>query len=156
MTPILSTTEQALADALREGPETTWADQTEAIVLAERLADAGYELVPIDREPLPTTAGTRRGHPETSRTAADSIDDLGDRQRAVLEVARTLSEPWTYDHLAAVYRSRQTNGYHELPAQEPQSIRSRCAELRRAGWIAEAGVGVSDAGRRAKTWKVAS
>ena len=36
----------------------------------------------------------------------------------------------------------------------PSPIRSRAAELRRAGWLEQAGRGLSDAGRPCNTWRV--
>jgi hypothetical protein len=121
---------------------------------------------PSHTYPLPDKARARHGDPQPSQFAADSIDNLAERHRAVLQVARTFADVFTYDELIHRYgdrrrnedrydRNRQTERFKwDLPAMEPQSIRSRCAELRRAGWIEQAGRALSDAGRPCNTWRV--
>jgi hypothetical protein len=100
-----------------------------------------------------------------SHVAADSIGNMKERHRAVLQVARTFSDVFTYDELVHRYNQRRVNDaarhrlgdphfIMDLPAMEPQSIRSRCAELRRAGWIERAGRALSDAGSSCNTWRV--
>lgn len=106
---------------------------------------------------LPTEAHARRSDPATSRVAAESIKDLTARQRSVLRAAATYDGPFTYDELIVWHQFQ----VETLPAwnfipQEPQSIRSRAAELRRGGWITEAGEGRSATGRRCKTWRLTS
>jgi hypothetical protein len=114
------------------------------------------------RDPLPDAALARSGDPVPSQVAAASIDNMAERHRAVLQVARTFADAFTYDELiwryekkrSAVYPGPDVQYVEDLPAMEPQSIRSRCAELRRAGWIEQAGRALSDAGRACNTWRV--
>jgi hypothetical protein len=110
-------------------------------------------------DPLPDRAHARRSDPAPSQIAAASIDNMAERHRAVLQVARTFADVFTHDELVHRYNARRENRYvstfvEDLPHMEPQSIRSRCAELRRAGWIEQAGRALSDAGRTCNTWRV--
>jgi hypothetical protein len=110
------------------------------------------------RDPLPSEARARSGDPQTSKQAALTIDNMTDRQYAVLKVAETfILGPFTYDELIHRYGIRREGSLKpfDLPHQEPSSIRSRAAELRRAGFIVEAGRGMSDAGRPCNLWTVA-
>jgi hypothetical protein len=163
---------EALADVLwkMSGDDWEWARATEASTIVTSLHAIGAHVCvgrdcPHDthRDPLPTEARARSGDPQTSKQAAAAITeaDMAERHRAVLQVARSLSEPWTYDEIVYSYTARQRRGedafgfLEDLPKMEPQSIRSRCAELRRAGFIVEAGRGMSDAGRPCNLWTVA-
>jgi hypothetical protein len=168
---MLTEEEATLADALRAvGLDLTaeaWAMET-----ASELRKRGAHVCPglsctKHGDRLPDKARARHGDPDTSHHAALTIDNLSDRQMAVLTVAEMFGEPFTYDDLIWRYDCRRVDGRfplhvqarlgrdYELPAQEPSSIRSRCAELRRAGFIVQDGRGESYAGRPCNTWRVA-
>jgi hypothetical protein len=148
-----------------------WAVATEATTIVSLLHSVDAHVCIGDgcpwvshRDPLPTEARARVGDPKVSHVAADSIGNMKERHRAVLQIAQTFADAFTYDELIHRYESRRENGYSygkrtptfvlDLPKMEPQSIRSRCAELRRAGWLEQAGRGLSDAGRPCNTWRV--
>jgi hypothetical protein len=146
-------------------------DDIERAIDAYLLPTAANELIgklweaTASPEPLPDSARARSGDPKVSHVAADSIGNMKERHRAVLQVARTFADSFTYDELVHRYNQRRVNDaarhrlgdphfIMDLPQMEPQSIRSRCAELRRAGWIEQAGRALSDAGSSCNTWRV--
>lgn len=83
----------------------------------------------------------RRGGPETSveaaRTAAGKADTL---RRLVYEELREHG-PMTHDDLWA-----------RLSDWSPSGVRSRCAELVRAGLVEHVGFAVNAAGNRTRVW----
>jgi hypothetical protein len=164
---ILNAEERILADALTaDGLTGPWAAAAEAMDIVGRLHQLGAHIC-TESHDLPDQARARHGDPDTSHHAALTIDNMNDRQMAVLTVAEMFGEPFTYDDLIWRYDCRRVDGRfplhvqarlgrdYELPAQEPSSIRSRCAELRRAGFIVQDGRGESYAGRPCNTWAVA-
>jgi hypothetical protein len=165
---LLTSEERILEDALTaDGLTGRWAAQAEAMDLVAKLHQLGAHICTESHDPLPVTARARHGDPHTSKLAALTVDNMNDRQMAVLTVAEMFGEPFTYDDLIWRYDCRRVDGRfplhvqarlgrgYELPAQEPSSIRSRCAELRRAGFIVQDGRGESYAGRPCNTWAVA-
>jgi hypothetical protein len=165
----LTTEEQVLVAAIHCGMVSDSAAILEATAIVERLHEVGAHVCyrdcphPSHAEPLPDVAHARRGDPATSEIAAASIGDMAERHRAVLQVIRTFVDtPWTLDDLVAKYNHRYKNGIRDtdvkyvedLPKMSDSSIRSRAAELRRAGWIVNTGErGVSDAGGTAILWR---
>jgi hypothetical protein len=164
---ILNPEERTLAEALTlDGLTGPWAAAAEAMDIVAKLHQLGAHIC-FERHDLPDKARARHGDPDTSHHAALTVDNMNDRQMAVLTVAEMFGEPFTYDDLIWRYDCRRVDGRfplhvqarlgrdYELPAQEPSSIRSRCAELRRAGFIVQDGRGESYAGRPCNTWRVA-
>lgn len=100
------------------------------------------------------TANARASDPETSHEAADAItlDRLAQRQRDVLDVLAQGAQ--TYDQLVHNYgvNQRDANVRRHLVDQSPQSIRSRCAELRAHGLVMKFGRALSDLGNAATVW----
>ncbi len=147
--------ELVMADALaKAGTAEGFGDvRLEASEVVACLKDLGWEVRRANSEPLPSVAPSRG--PKTSDEAAASIDNMSARHRAVLDVARGFARPFTYDDLISRYTSREESGTRDLPRQLPSSIRSRCKELREAGWITKTGGnGRSDAGRPCSLWQV--
>jgi hypothetical protein len=150
---------------MADGFTSEWDARFAAASLLGHLHTQGAHVVLYD--PLPDVAHARNSDPDTSHHAALTVDNMNDRQMAVLTVAEMFGEPFTYDDLIWRYDCRRVDGRfplhvqarlgrdYELPAQEPSSIRSRCAELRRAGFIVQDGRGESYAGRPCNTWAVA-
>lgn len=132
-----------------------WAARVEAAAIADHLAAAGWQLVPVGT--VPTEARARRTDPSTSRAAAESIDDLTERQTGVLHALWEIG-PCTDATLAERYDGlRERFGDDLYPPQTPQSLRSRRHELVEGGWVAPTGeTGVSDTGRPAKVWRAVS
>ena len=95
-------------------------------------------------------AAARRTDPETSHEAAESIRDLTERQWAVLASLDSHGE--MADHVLVEYYGFRVPGVVE---QSPQSIRSRRAELVKAGLVEHTGEYVKTySGRRARVWAV--
>lgn len=148
-----TSTEDVLFQALTSTSHMVpFAARTEAHEIASALARMGYVIVRV--RDLPDRAHARRGDPDTALQAADSIDDMNERHRATLAAARTFSVwGFTYEMLEHRYQQRRGDGF-DLPEQTPQSIRSRCAELRRAGWIEDTGnTDLNIHGRPCKVWR---
>lgn len=96
-------------------------------------------------------AHARAEDPVTSRQAADSIEDMPDRRRAVYAALKVVG-PSTHEELCDAYRRTQARN-PEFPAQTDQSIRSRCAELVEDGFVvAYDRAGRSATGRPATRW----
>lgn len=94
----------------------------------------------------------RLSDPETSHEAAATVGAAGGlraRQAAILTVLDL--RPMDHETLIDEYRLlAHTLG---LPAQTPQSIRSRCAELVRAGRVVHNGeYARTRSGRRSRIW----
>lgn len=130
-----------------------WAAVAEAEAILDELARYGWRLTDVaDRS---EQARARRTDPDTSRTAADSIDDLNARQSAVLFALYELG-PGTDAELVARYPGLVERFPDVYPHQSPQSIRSRRAELVAADHVIDTGErGLSDYGRPAVIWSAA-
>jgi hypothetical protein len=149
---------RVLAAALDHGAEPSWSAQVEALGVLDQLPDGWHLCCGTDcghgshAEPLDSEAHARSGDPDASKLAAASIDNLPARYGSIIGVAASLTDPWTYDRLCRVYADRAAAGL-AVP-QQPSSIRSRCATLRKARWVAKVGTGRSDAGHPATLWTV--
>lgn len=100
-------------------------------------------------------ARARRTDPDTSRTAADSVDDLTSRQSAVLFALYELGESTDAD-IAARYPGLVERFPDVYPPQSPASLRTRRSELVAADHVIDTGrVGVSEYGRPAIVWAAA-
>lgn len=127
-----------------------WVTWMEADKLDRRLTEIGWMVAP--QVSLPRSVP--RGEPAT---AASSIDDLSDRQWAVWWLL-SYRGPQTDEELVDGYsgtmvwdRNRER---HFLPYQTAQSIRSRRAELVRAGHVIPTGAKrPTKAGGYAAVWK---
>jgi hypothetical protein len=153
----LSDEERVLYAADPSDERHPWLKASRISTLVTNLHADGWEI--RKREPLPDRAYTKRGHPRTSEIAAASIGDMKELHRAVLQVAETFADVFTYDELIHRYERRRDNvgtGFiWDLPQMSPSGIRSRCKALQRGGWIEQAGRALSDAGRTCNTWRVA-
>lgn len=105
----------------------TWVmDMREAEGLVDALAEVGWHLSADMALPSSVPAGD-------PRTAPSSIDDLSDRQWGCWWVLGLYCDGLTSDELAERYElNRQT---FNLAPQSAASIRSRLAELARAGHV---------------------
>lgn len=93
----------------------------------------------------------RRTDPRTSKDAARTIDELTDRQRAVLTVIKRVG-PATDPQIASAYeraRERFPEGY---PEQSPSGLRTRRAELVDQARVIALDVVRLPTGRRAQRW----
>ncbi len=96
----------------------------------------------------------RSSDPETSREAAESIENLSTRQAHVLEACRTMGW-YTLEALVNSYDRRWFG--EQWTQQAPSGIRTRHKELVDRGLIVfTGGHGTSLAGRPARLWKVSS
>lgn len=97
-------------------------------------------------------AHARLSDPETSHQAAASVGDLRLSQAAILQFLSTFG-PMTDERLVDTYTAfwRQW----DYPAQSPQGIRSRRAELVRLGLVEFTGEkALMSTGRMARVWRV--
>ena len=128
--------------------------QLEAEDLLDALAVNGWHLSDVDD--MADRARARGSDPATSRTAADSIDDLSDRQSAVL-FCLFEHGPMTDADMASSYPGLVERFPDLYPPQSPQSLRSRRSELVRAGHVIDSGqVGRSEYGRECIIWKASA
>lgn len=130
-----------------------FAARIEAEDILDALASAGWRLTDVaDRA---EQARARRTDPDTSRTAADSVDDLNARQSAVLFALYELGES-TDAEIAARYPGLVERFPDVYPPQSPASLRTRRSELMAAGHVIDTGrVGLSEYGRPAIVWAAA-
>lgn len=96
-------------------------------------------------------AHARHGDPDTSHAAAKSIKDLSANQRAVLAVFRLQHEPITDDQLIDSYRMHYKALL--LPQQSESGIRSRRAELNKAGLLVERDKVRLKSGNLGRSWE---
>lgn len=99
-----------------------------------------------------THARARRTDPSTSHVAARSVGELTDNQRAVMIVLRQLGQPVLDEELVRAYLQRQKA--LRLPRQSESGIRSRRAELSRAGRLVEAEKRRMTTERLGRTWQL--
>lgn len=126
---------------------------TEAEAILDELARYGWVL--SDVAPPVEQARARRSDPDTSRTAADSVDDLNTRQSAVLFALYELGES-TDAEIAARYPGLVERFPDVYPPQSPASLRTRRSELHSVGHVIDTGrVGLSEYGRPAIVWAAA-
>ncbi len=141
------------AAIMRATDASAFAAEVEADAILDELALYGWRLT--DVADLAEQARARRTDPDTSRTAADSVDDLNARQSAVLFALYELG-PGTDAELVARYPGLVERFPDVYPQQSPQSIRSRRAELVAVGHVIDTGEhGLSDYGRPAVVWAAA-
>jgi hypothetical protein len=107
-------------------------DVAEAQRLLDALGAIGWHIAKDIALPSEAPAGRR----ETSRKAAESIRDLSDRQWAVWWSLGSRG-PLTDEELIERYGWMREQ--FNLPPQTPQSIRTRRAELVRAGHVVDSG-----------------
>lgn len=100
-------------------------------------------------------APVRRTDPETSREAAESMDDrLTKAQNAVLSLLTTFAgmAPMSDEHIADWYRSYIAI-HPQAPRQSASGLRTRRAELVAQGKIVHGGFGINSTGRRVRLWR---
>lgn len=101
---------------------------------------------------VPPAAHARRTDPQTSKAAAESVDDIGGKQRAVLSVLE-MHFPISDDELVRRYVSLAKAG--RFPEQSESGIRSRRNELALAGHVVDTGEKARlESGRYAILWGV--
>ena len=107
---------------------------------------------------------TRRGDPETSLAAAESVTELTKKQEAVLTVLRA-SGPSTDEELREAYRAfrmrnidrldNRTVDLHSIQPQSDSGLRTRRSELRDRGLVRDSGERRKlESGRMAVVWEV--
>ena len=99
--------------------------------------------------PLFEQAHARASDPETSKSAARSVVNLGRTRDAILALLKaagpaTDEEIWDRYHVA--YPSRE--------AVSPSGLRSRRAELVRMGFVEACGEGKTVSGRACTIWRI--
>lgn len=126
---------------------------TEAEAILDELARHGWRITDVaDRA---EQARARHSDRATSKAAADAIDDLTDRQVAVL-YALFEQGPGTDGDIADRYDGLRERFGDIYPLQSPQSLRSRRAELTAAGHVVDTGErGLSEYGRPCTIWAAA-
>lgn len=124
----------------------------EAEAILDELARFGWRLT--DVADLAEQARARKADPDTSRVAADSIDNLSARHAGVLH-ALYEHGPLTDGDLCARYPGlTERFGADLYPPQSPASLRSRRAELVAAGHVEPTGdQGISEHGRPCNVWR---
>lgn len=122
------------AAIMRATGASAFAAEIEADAILDELARYGWVLSDVaDRA---EQARARRTDPDTSRTAADSVDDLNARQSAVLFAYFERGPRLTDFELEEMYPAlTERLGPGLYPPQTNQSLRSRRAELVRGGLI---------------------
>lgn len=142
---------EAISRACLGIPQATAIREAEDIL--DALASMGWRLTDVaDRA---EQARARRTDPDTSRTAAESVTDLTDRQSAVLFALYELGES-TDAEIAARYPGLVERFPDVYPPQSPASLRTRRSELHSAGHVIVTGrVGLSEYGRPAIVWAAA-
>lgn len=142
------------AAIMRATDASTFAAELEADAILDELALYGWRLT--DVADLAEQARARRDDPTTSRTAADSIDNLTARQSAVLFALYEMGPGTDADLVTRYAGLTERFGDGIYPPQSPQSIRSRRAELHAADHVVNTGDhGLSDYGRPAVIWSAA-
>lgn len=90
-------------------------------------------------------------HPETSHEAAASVRSIGPRMAAVLAVMRRIGRPAMDEEIEAAYLAQP-----DLPRQGESGIRSRRADLVKAGLVVDSGQrALKPSGRRSILWQAA-
>lgn len=145
-------TELAMADALTKASvsEGIGDVRLEACEVVACLKDLGWEVSRICSAPLPDVAPARGQR--TSYMAAESIDNVNERQWAVY---CTLQEwgPLTDEQIETHYGYNRRGPVPEVVAQSPQSLRTRRAELTKAGHVEFTGLyRPTRSGRQAMVW----
>lgn len=146
---------QVLTAAIRQiHPGTSeWVARTEADDILDALAAVGWRLT--DTAEITDRARARRSDPDTSRMAADSIDDLSERHAGVLFCLYEIGEA-TDGEIARRYPGLVERFPEVYVPQTEQSLRSRRAELVAAGHVVDTGRrGVSEHGRPCAIWAAA-
>ena len=93
---------------------------------------------------------TRKGDPETSLAAAESVTKITEKQEAVLGLIRGRG-PFTDEELSVAYDQGVPFG---LPRQSPSGLRTRRSELERRGLVRWTGEHRKLAsGRMARVWE---
>ena len=141
------------AAIMRATDASPFAAELEADAILDELARHGWRLTDVaDRA---EQARARRTDPDTSRTAAESVDDLNARQSAVLFALYELGES-TDAEIAARYPGLVERFPDVYPPQSPASLRTRRSELHSVGHVIDTGrVGLSEYGRPAIVWAAA-
>lgn len=143
-----------------------------ARALEEYEGDVGFDheqLALGGGEPAPTPAGilegerrrrrSRRGGQDTSRAAAESVQDLRANQAAVLEALEALGGEATDERLVAHYQAALVPAWGSLkqprwPKQSESGIRTRRHELTEEGFIEDSGERQAlSTGRQAIVWR---
>ena len=99
-------------------------------------------------------AHARNTDPETSHEAAESIDNLTERQTAVLVILEEFGGQLADHELVRQYEKH--GSWYSVPKQTPQSIRSRRSELVKRGLVDHwpGNFVKTESGRRARVWAV--
>lgn len=100
-------------------------------------------------------AHARRTDPETSHEAAASVENITERQAAVLRLSEEL-DPYTLEELVHEYRDPTSGSRgHERPAQSESGIRTRHRELVDRDLVVDTGDRrTTRSGRQAIVWNV--
>lgn len=88
--------------------------------------------------PQPTEAHARTSDPETSKRAAKKLSEQAISRlqwRIIGILANATEQGMTHDQLIACYASGTEGNKERFPKRSPQSIRSRCADLARIGYV---------------------
>jgi hypothetical protein len=102
---------------------------------------------------------SRRGGPETSRIAAESIEDLGRNQQAVLEALEAMGGEAIDEALIRFYQARRVTQTTETemelwPQQTESGIRTRRHELVDQGFVEDSGeTEAMTTGHQAIVWR---
>ena len=98
---------------------------------------------------------SRRGGQETSLQAAESIDDLRERQRAVYRILRDTELGLTDEQLLDRYRERRRHDPEIYPEQSESGLRTRRHELVELGFAADSEKRREiSTGRQAIVWRI--
>ena len=96
-------------------------------------------------------AHTHKSHPETSFLAADSVTNITELQRRIIQVFEEYGE-MTHERLIINYRRMWGNIHKDTDS----SIRSRCSQLEHALYIVkDKGAGMTVAGCKANVYRLA-
>ena len=96
-------------------------------------------------------AHTHKSHPETSFLAAESVTNITELQRRIIQVFEEYGE-MTHERLIVNYRKMWGNIHKDTDS----GIRSRCSQLEVAGYIVkDKGAGMTVAGCKANIYRLA-
>jgi hypothetical protein len=132
-------------DWVHPGPRSIYERVASIHGLARGALDTPLQL-PLD--PPGDEARARRGDPQTSRAAAESLGDLRPKQLAVLDCLARFG-PLTDEELVARYQAERAS---QWPLQSESGIRTRRHELALAHHVVVVGTASLRSGRQGRTW----